>query len=113
MTYDIGKNFYVNLFGTFNTPQISLQGKENSYTYSNLSLQKNFNDGNFRIALSVDNPFSKGICLEQKYNIGNMTYNNKLTYYNRGIRLLIIYKFGRKQNDPVMEMQDDILKNNT
>lgn len=110
MTYKIGDSFYINLFGSFNTPKIYLQGKENSYTYSNLSVQKNFNNGNFRIALSLDNPFSKGICLEQKYHIGSMAYNNKLTYYNRGIRLLLIYKFGKKQNDPVMKMQDDILK---
>lgn len=109
MTCKIGDSFYINLFGTFNTARVYLQGKENSYTYSNLSVQKNFNNGNFRIALSMDNPFAKGICLEQKYNIGSLSYNNKLTYYNRGIRLLAIYKFGKKQNDPVMKMQDDIL----
>lgn len=110
MTCKIGDSFYINLFGTFNTPKIYLQGKENSYTYSNISVQKNFNKGTFRIALSMDNPFSKGIRVEQKYNITNMEYNNKLTYYNRGIRLLLIYKFGKRLNDPVMKVQDDILK---
>ena len=108
--YKITDDFYVNFFGTFNTANIYLQGKENPYTYSNLSLQKNFYKGNLRIAISMDNPFNKGITLHQKYFIENYSYDNRLTYYNRGIRLFIIYKFGKKQPEPTMKIQDDILK---
>ncbi len=107
--YKITDDLYVNLFGAFNTPTTYLQGKENSYTYSNLSIQKNFLKGNLRIAGSVDNPFSKGIRVKQTYQIENFSYHNQITYYNRGIRLFIIYKFGKKQPDPNLKIQDDIL----
>jgi outer membrane cobalamin receptor len=110
MTYKIMDDFHINLFGSFNTPNIYLQGNENSYTYSNLSLQKNFHEGKLRIAVSLDNPFNKGITLKQKYLIGNYTYDNQLIYYNRGIRVFIIYKFGKKQSDSMTRMQNDILK---
>jgi outer membrane receptor for ferrienterochelin and colicin len=110
LIYKIRDDFYVNFFGAFNTANIYLQGKENAYTYSNFSLQKNFCEGNLRVAVSLDNPFSKGITLKQNYLIEKYAYNNQLTYYNRGIRLFVIYKFGKKQPDSMMKMQDDILK---
>jgi outer membrane cobalamin receptor len=113
ITYKIMDDFHISLFGSFNTPNIYLQGNENFYTYSNLSLQKNFNEGKLRIAVSLDNPFNKGITLKQKYLIGNYTYDNQLIYYNRGIRVFIIYKFGKKQSDSMTRMQNDILKEQT
>jgi len=112
LTYKFTDDLHINFFGAFNSPDIYWQGKENSYTYSNFSLQKKFYNGNLNIAISVDNPFSKGIRIEQKYIIENYAFNNQLTYYNRGIRLFVIYKFGKKQPETPMNMQNDILKEN-
>lgn len=111
ITYKIKDDFYINFFGTFNTFDIYIQGKENSYTYNNLSLQKEFYQGNLKIAISVDNPFNRGTTIKQKYTIDTYSYSNQLTYYNRGIRLFFIYKFGKKAPNTTMKMQDDILRN--
>ena len=98
LTYNINENWRVNLFGSFNTPNIYIQGIENSYTHSNISLQKDFLKNNLIIALSVDNPFSKGFTHRQNYNINNINFYNEQLFFNRGIRIFAIYKFGSKDS---------------
>jgi outer membrane receptor for ferrienterochelin and colicin len=111
ITYKITPTLYCNLFGNFNTPNIYLQGKENAYTYSNCSLQKEFNKGNIRLVASVDNPFSRGFKYTQNYNFDNANYTNEVTYLSRGIRLLFIYKFGNKDTSKdTNKNPDNILK---
>lgn len=96
LSYKITQTLTCNLFGNFNSPNIYLQGKENAFNYSNFSLQKEFNKENMKLAVSVDNPFNRGFKYTQEYVFDNYSYNNEITYLNRGIRVFFIYKFGNK-----------------
>jgi hypothetical protein len=108
ITYKISESLYFNLFGNFNTSNVYLQGKENVFTFSNCSLQKDFNKGNTKLALSIDNPLDKGFKYTQNYNFKNVDYSNEITYLNRGIRVFFIYKFGNNK-----ESNNDEINKNT
>jgi len=115
LSYKFTESFYCNLFGNFNTENVYLQGKENAFTFSNFSLQKDFNKGDIKLALSLDNPLSKGFKYTQDYNFNSATYTNEITYLNRGVRLFFIYKFGNSKDQDSNEMNktnnDNLLKN--
>ncbi len=112
VTYGINSHWRFNFFGSFNTPNIYIQGKENSYTYNNFSLQKDFINHNLTLALSIDNPFSKGFIYRQYYTIENKNFSNEQLYLTRGFRIFVIFKFGNpNKQTKIKENEDqDILK---
>lgn len=111
-TWRLSPSLYINCYGTWKNKTILLQGTQNSYLYSNISIQKSWNADQFRVALSMDNPFSNGITVRRKYNIMGTTYYSQTKYHNTGVRLFFIYKFGNKDMEKNIKIRQDILNNN-
>lgn len=97
-TFKINDKWSAQLWGTFNTPKILLQGTENSFTFSNLSIKRELINKKLFVALSVDNPFTQGFTQKQQIVTHDYSSNSEVLYYNRGFRLLLNYKFGNSKN---------------
>lgn len=94
LTFKIYRDIDLQFFGSFNTPEIVLFGKENSYTYSNFSIQKKIFNNKSVIAFSVDNPFTNGFKYINEIDTFSNNYKKEIFYKNRGIRLFFSYQFG-------------------
>lgn len=110
-TYRLFPTLYVNCYGSWQNRKIYLQGSENSYLYSNLSVQKSWYDDRYRVALSVDNPFSNGVNVKRDYHIGGKDYHSSIRYRNTGVRVFFIYKFGKHDMEKNMKIEQNILNN--
>ncbi|OYP55491.1 TonB-dependent receptor domain-containing protein [Segatella bryantii] len=111
VTYRFFQTLYVNCYGSWQNRKIYLQGSENSYLYSNLSVQKSWHDDHYRLALSVDNPFSNGVNVKRDYCIDGKEYHSSIRYRNTGIRVFFIYKFGKHDMEKDMQIEQNILNN--
>ncbi|OUJ68015.1 TonB-dependent receptor domain-containing protein [Hymenobacter crusticola] len=107
-TFRIGNKWSTQLWGAFNTPKILLQGTENNYTFSNLSVKREMISKRLFLALSVDNPFSKGFTQKQKIVLPEYSSSNEVLYYSRGFRLLLNYKFGNNKNGTYRSKESSI-----
>ena len=93
----LGKYYAINFFGSLQSKKIHLQGYSLPYTYSNLSIERFFGgEGTSALALSVDNPFTRAIKEQKEYHTYNDLYSDRVEYFNRGIRLIFKYRFGKK-----------------
>lgn len=110
-TYRLSSTLYVNCYGSWQNRKIYIQGNENSYLYSNLSIQKSWHNERYRIALSVDNPFSNGINIKRNYHIDGKDYHSSIRYRNTGIRVFFIYKFGKHDMEKNVRIEQNILNN--
>lgn len=111
ITYRIFPTLYVNCYGSWQNRKIYLQGRENSYLYSNLSVQKSWHDDRYRAVLSVDNPFSNGVNVRRDYHIDGKDYHSSIRYRNTGIRVFFIYKFGKHDMEKKFKIEQNILNN--
>lgn len=94
--YRFCNGFAINYFGSLYNKRLRLQGYERQYTFSSFSIEKNFSDGKYVLAVSVDNPFSSYISESKMYYLeNNMTYNDNVMYHNRGIRMMFRFRFGK------------------
>ncbi|WP_324680443.1 TonB-dependent receptor domain-containing protein [Hymenobacter sp. GOD-10R] len=107
-TFRIGNKWSTQLWGTFNTPKILLQGTENSYTFSNISVKRELINKKLFLAISVDNPFSKGFTQKQRIILPEYNSSNEVLYYSRGFRLLLNYKFGNNKNGTYRSKESSI-----
>ena len=112
VTWRIMPSLYINCYGTWQNRRVYLQGRQSSYLYSNLSVQKSWNSDHCRLALSIDNPFSNGVTVKRDYLIGKESYYSQTKYRNTGIRLFFIYKFGKHDMEKNMKIKQNILNNN-
>lgn len=110
-TYRLTPTLYVNCYGTWQNRKVYLQGRENSYLYSNLSIQKSWHDDLYRVAVSLDNPFSNGTSVRRDYHIANRDYNSEVKYRNTGVRLFFVYKFGKHDMEKNLKVKQNILNN--
>lgn len=111
VTYRLLPSLYVNCYGSWSNKKIYLQGCEDSYLYSNLSLQKNWHNDKFRLAVSFDNPFSNGIRVKRNYDINGIDYYSQTHYHNTGIRLFFVVKFGKHDMEKTLKIKQNILNN--
>lgn len=111
LTLRIYKSIYINCYGTWASTDVYLQGKENSYTYSNFSIQKSWKNNNLKIALSIDNPFTNSISIKRDYELNGTKYKSNMQYHNRGLRIFLNYKFGKKNMEQNININQNILNN--
>lgn len=110
-TYRLTPTLYVNCYGSWQNHKIYLQGSENSYLYSNLSVQKSWHDDHYRVALSIDNPFENGVNVKRNYRIDGKDYHSSIRYRNTGIRVFFIYKFGKHDMEKNVKIEQNFLNN--
>ena len=108
-TYRLSPTIYVNCYGSWQNKNVYLQGREDSYLYSNLSVQKSWFDDQYRVAVSLDNPFSNGVNVRREYHIDNADYFSETRYRNTGVRVFFIYKYGMHDMKEKMKIEQNIL----
>jgi len=109
ITWRLSPTIYVNCYGSWQNKKIYLQGREDSYLYSNLSVQKSWHSDHYRVALSFDNPFSNGVNVVRNYTIVHTDFNSQTRYHNTGIRVFFVYKFGKHDMEKKMKINKNIL----
>lgn len=108
-TYRLTPTLYINCYGSWQNHKIYLQGNENSYLYSNLSVQKSWHDDHYRVALSIDNPFENGINVKRNYRIDGKDYHSSIRYRNTGIRVFFVYRFGKHDMEKNVKIEQNVL----
>lgn len=111
VTLRLSPTLYINSFGSWQNKKIYLQGREDSYMYSNLSIQKSWHNEKYRVAFSLDNPFGNGVKVMRNYDIDDTDYYSDTHYRNTGIRVFFIYKFGKHDLEKNMKIEQNILNN--
>lgn len=111
VTYRLSPTLYVNCYGSWQNKKVYLQGREDSYLYSNLSVQKSWHNDQYRVAVSLDNPFGNGVNVRRDYHIDNADYFSETRYRNTGVRVFFIYKFGKHDMENNMKIKQNILNN--
>ena len=111
VTLRLSPTLYINSFGSWQNKKIYLQGREDSYMYSNLSIQKSWHNEKYRVAFSLDNPFGNGVKVMRNYDIDDTDYYSDTHYLNTGIRVFFIYKFGKHDLEKNMKIEQNILNN--
>lgn len=108
--YRLRNGFAVHYFGSVYNKRLRLQGHERQYTFSSFSIEKNFSDGKYVLAVSVDNPFSSYISESKMYYLeNNMTYNDNVMYHNRGIRMMFRFRFGKNNVQQTNQGSENLL----
>lgn len=111
VTLRLSPTLYVNCYGSWQNKKVYLQGREDSYLYSNLSVQKSWHNDQYRVALSFDNPFSNGVNVKRNYLISSADLYSNTHYRNTGVRVFFVYKFGKHDMEKNMKINQNILNN--
>jgi outer membrane receptor protein involved in Fe transport len=110
-SYEINKDFVIELFGNFNSPRLNIQGTQPGFITYNIALRKQFFDKKFSLALTATNPFSEYVNQATTLTGVNFTSYNlrELPYRSFGINLT--YKFGKMTFKKEKEPDDQNLTN--
>lgn len=93
--YQVSSTMSIEMFGNFNSPRISAQGKMPSFTTYNFAIREQFFHKKASLALTMTNPFNRYITQETELkgqNFNSFT-RRELPYRSFGINFT--YKFGR------------------
>lgn len=93
--YTFNKGISAQMFGFFNSPRLTLQGKSGSWNYYNFSMKKELFKKKGSISAGVDNPFAETIKLRTYANTDKVNFENNLRVYNRQFRVSMNYQFGK------------------
>lgn len=109
------KYYALNFMGSLLSRRVQLQGYSLPYTFSNLGLERNWKEGAIALAISVDNVFTRAIKEHRVYHFANNLYElyeDLVRYYNRGVRLVFVYRFGKGKpmQQPDKDHQGNIIK---
>ena len=111
LSYQLNKTFSIQYWGSYNSPKVTLQGTESSYSYSSIFVKKDFKNKLYSITFGVDNPFRQSLDYEVKNELSNGSKFSQVTsYYDRSIQVGFQYKFGKAINKPVAKKLDNDLK---
>lgn len=93
--YNFIENWGVTVFGNWNSPKISLQGKQTSFFYYSLGIRRELWKKKGGISFGVDNPFTPQINFKNEYKGTDFSLisNNKINFI--GVRLNFDYRFGK------------------
>ena len=94
-SFTFDKGWAVQGFGYMGSPQIQLQGYAGAYRYYNLGLKKEFAKKKATINVGIDNPFSKTLTIVNQTSDPSFTSNYTRNVYNRGLRFIFNYNFGK------------------
>lgn len=93
--YKFNKTWGVQLFGNFNGPKYSLQGKSTSFFFYNMSARREFKNEKGGIGLGLDNFLTPYIHFKNEYSGDGFTYNSNNKFFFLGVRLSFDYRFGK------------------
>jgi hypothetical protein len=83
------------MFGFFNSPRLTLQGKSGSFSYYNFAMKKELFKKKGSISAGLDNPFAPTIRMRTYAKTDNLDFENILRVYNRQVRVSLNYQFGK------------------
>jgi ferric enterobactin receptor len=111
VSYQITETMIAEVFGNFNSPRISVQGKMPSFTTYNLAIRKQFYHKKMSLALTATNPFNKYVNQRTETTGVDFTSNalRQLPYRSFGINFT--WKFGKLEFKKQKEMEDVNLTN--
>ena len=108
LTFELKEGLEIQFFGNFNSPDILLYGKENSFTYSNFSIQKKLASKKAILAFSIDNPFSKSFKYKNEITTSSGNYEREVRFRNRGIRIFFAFQFGKENTAQKTNYSNDL-----
>ncbi|AQG80672.1 outer membrane beta-barrel family protein [Spirosoma montaniterrae] len=94
-TYELAKTWAVQLYGGYNSARLRLQGRDQAFTYYQLSVRKNLPQQKGSIALGIDNPLQRRAAWVSYNETDTFAFRSIAYQYNRGIRLTVIYRIGK------------------
>ena len=94
-SYSFPKGISAQVFGMFNSPRVTLQGKSSSWTYYNMALKKDLLQKKASISAGIDNPFSQTLKQRNTFKTTNSEQDNVLYVYTRQFRISANYQFGK------------------
>lgn len=102
LSYALAKGFSAQMFGMFNSPRVTLQGRSSSWTHYNLALKKELLKKKASISAGLDNPFSQTLKLRNTFTTEkseqqaiSSQQDNLLYIYTRQVRVSMHYQFGK------------------
>jgi ferric enterobactin receptor len=112
-SYQVSNTLILEIFGNFNSPRVSAQGKSPSFTTYNFAIRKQLFNKKASIAFTTTNPFNKYV------NQKTETIGQDFTLYSvrqlpyRSFGINFTYKFGRLEFKKQKEAEDANLTNPT
>ncbi|MBK0381793.1 TonB-dependent receptor [Pedobacter sp. SD-b] len=102
-SYEFNPNFSGEMFGSYNAPENSIQGKRPSFLFYNLALREQILKKKGSIGFTATNPFNKYIRQETTINASNSIKTSYRQIPFRSFGLTFAYRFGKldfKKDDP-------------
>ncbi|WP_026461734.1 outer membrane beta-barrel family protein [Adhaeribacter aquaticus] len=94
-SWQFPKGLSMQVFGYYNSPRLTLQGKSAAFNYNSLALKKELFNKKGSISAGVDNPFNKTIRQRTYSSTQAVDFQNTLYVYNRQLRVSFNYQFGK------------------
>lgn len=94
---DLGKGWWHNFVGSFNSRRVILQGRMAAFYYHNTTLRKDFKNKRGSVGINLANPFMKGTRMRTSIMSALFEQNENNINYTRGFRLSFQYRFGKLQ----------------
>ena len=94
-SYNFNKGISAQVFGDFNSPRVTLQGKSNAWSTYNMAIKKEILHKNGSISAGIDNPFAPTIKQKSTFKTPVADQTNTLYVYVRQFRISAQYKFGK------------------
>jgi outer membrane receptor protein involved in Fe transport len=94
-SYAFENGFSAQMAGEFNSRRVTLQGRASAVANYSFAVRKEILKKNGSIGLSVDNPFNERITQRNSFTTPNVDQTGANYIYNRQVRVLASYKFGK------------------
>jgi ferric enterobactin receptor len=111
-TYKFNPKWAVQLFGNFNGPKYSLQGKATSFFFYSASVRREFKNEKGGIGLGLDNFLSPYLSFKNTYSGNDFNFNSTNKFFFLGVRVNFEYRFGKVEfnNGKRKKIKNDDLK---
>jgi ferric enterobactin receptor len=112
LTYQLPADLVIEMFGFYNSPAKTLQGKSPQFFIYNFALRKLFWDKKGSLGFTTTNPFNKYINQVSTTSTGNSTASSTRHLPLRSFGISFMYKFGKlefskkrdeNENNPIIE----------
>ena len=91
---NLPKDFVINVYGSYSSPWITLQGKGSSYYNVGFSVNKSFMKKKLTVSLSANNPFWKTLKFENETSDPTFRMYSVNHWSSRDFRISVSYRFG-------------------
>ncbi len=93
-TFKLRRNYTLQAFGDYDSQAVTLQGHETDWFYYSFALKKEWTKSRITVCLSTVNPFNNSMSRSRVIIASGFTSDNLTRYYNRAIKLTLVWKFG-------------------